>query len=245
METPYTPSKPPRPGSIGATARVLNENLQGTNGLSGDDEFYDWPESGGERVDQILTRATHDASYVYPHVHPETPRKSVKTDPASSPRKRGHDDNAPPVGNRHPTPSSHRTRAEDIFSTPATSKKDNLFQDASEAASGVRYPDRTTQHDSDLANEILASLQSALSVPLFAEAQEEIKAVCYKHTMHVKGITKGRDISRDMVKRKEARIVDLQGELEALRREKEMDGATIRHLRQELAAQRRTSFQPE
>ena len=107
----------------------------------------------------------------------------------------------------------------------------------------MRYPDLISQHDSDLANEILASLQNSLSVPLFAEAQEEIKAVCYKHTMHVKGITKGRDISRDMVKRKEARIVELRSELEALRREKETDGATIRHLRQELSARKRTGLQ--
>ena len=142
-----------------------------------------------------------------------------------------------------PTPVTIHNKGEDIFITPATSKKSDLFNNTAtpsviNTSSKVRYPDLPNVQDSDLATEILTSLQSALSVPLFAEARDEIKEICNKHALHTKGIMKGRDVSRAMVKRKEAQIVELQAEIEGLRSERETERGVIRSLRQDIAVLR-------
>ena len=67
LETPYTPSKPPRPG--------IDTNAQNTVTTSdaGDDEFFDWPLSGDEEVNRTVDQASQGT------ILPETPRKSVKS----------------------------------------------------------------------------------------------------------------------------------------------------------------------
>ena len=238
VKTPYTPSKSPaRLERIDkAKASTNKDESQITADISGNEEFYDWPLSAGEDVKKHLDQG----SYGNAHAYPETPRKSIKTDPVASPGKRSYADDASPPRYNLPTPTSNRKGVHDVFTTPPTTKKGNLFTDPLETPSTVRYPEISSR-DSDLANEILSTLKTALSGPLFAEAQAEIKAVCHKHTMQTKGIMRGRDISRDMVKKKEARITELQNELEELKRERATDRDVIRQLRRDFSAQRRFS----
>ena len=56
--------------------------------------------------------------------------------------------------------------------------------------------------------------------------------------MHVRGVFKGRDISRALVARKNEVIAELQGSIAALRAEKETYRDVVRHLRQELEEER-------
>ena len=238
VRKPYTPSKPPAQLERIDKAKTSTnkDECQITADFSGNEEICDWPLSDGEDVKKHLDQA----SYNNAHTYPETPRKSIKTDPVASPGKRSYADGASPPRYNLPTPQSNRKGVHDVFSTPPTTKKGNIFVNPLDTPSTVRYPEIPSR-DSDLVNEILSTLQTALSVPLFAEAQEEIKAVCHKHTMQTKGIMKGRDISRDMVKKKEARITELQNELEELKRERATDRDVIRQLRHDMSAQRRIS----
>ena len=241
IETPYTPSKPPRDG-IGTSVKPNGnkDDTQYTTATSGmgDDEFFDWPASDDEEINKAVDRASQDASL------PETPRKSMKTDALASPGKRRFADISPPQapGTALSTLTSERNKENDIFMTPATSKKgSNLFTSAppstTNTPSRIHYADLSLSpaQDFDLATEILNSLQKALSVPLYTEAREELKEICNRHTMQARGIMKGRDVSRAIVKKKEERILDLQREIEGLRSERETERSAIRSLRQELA----------
>ena len=49
---------------------------------------------------------------------------------------------------------------------------------------------------------------------------------------------KGRDVSRAIVKTKDERIVELQGEIEGLKAERESMRAVVRHLRRDFAGKK-------
>ena len=191
-----------------------------------DDEFFDWPLSGDEEVNNAVDQASQrDFS-------PETPRKSAKTNELASPGKRRISDLQSGL------PVTENGKATDIFVTPVTSRKGNLFDkhasSITDTPSKIRYPD-LSRHDSDLASEILTSLHNALSAPLHAEARDDITEICNRYALQTKGILKGRDVSRAIVKKKEESIVELQQEIERLKLQRESDGAIIRTMRQEIA----------
>ena len=136
------------------------------------------------------------------------------------------------------TPSTG-LRANDIFTTPAngTSGK-GLFANTSlhspaETPTPIRYKDMPPAQDSELAIEVFNNLQSH-NISLSPEVRESVKSICNRHVLHTRGILKGRDVSRAMVKTKEERIADLQGEIERLKAERETDRAVIRHLRRDM-----------
>ena len=235
-----------------------------TAGSSDDEreEFFDWPasddEAMGKAADQVSSSkesslGNNNREYMPP---PETPRKAQKVDALSTPgkRKRGDEmgfaDGASSVsvgaagGLVTPVTASRAAGGgDDVFTTPATSARQGnlLFGTPASAAADATptpiryYKDLPASADSELATEIFESLQTSLSAPLFSEAREKVKAICNRHVMYTKGIMKGRDVSRAMVKKKEEQLVTLQGELDGLRSERETDRAVIRHLRRELA----------
>ena len=221
----------------GSTAKEETQYTMAPTGMD-DDEFFDWPLSGDEEVNNAVDQASQHGN------HPETPRKSAKLNPLSSPTKRSFSDfhsNSVGTAGAVPTPATSHSNDKDVFITPATSRKGNLFDNHTpsiiDTPTKIRYPD-LPRHDSDLASEILASLHSALSAPLHTEAREEIKEICNRYSLQTKGILKGRDVSRAIVKKKEENIVELQQEIERLKAQKEIDDANIRTMKQEIAVLR-------
>ena len=74
-----------------------------------------------------------------------------------------------------------------------------------------------------------------MHVDLDMEAITVIKAICNRQMLKMQGIAKGRDISRQVIKTKEAKIAELQGKIAGLEAERETNRAVIRHLRRDMA----------
>lgn len=149
-----------------------------------------------------------------------------------------------------PTPSTGN-RADDVFTTPATGARGKgLFAgDAvptpAETPTPIRYKDLPPTQDSELAKEIISTLD-AHRVSLPGDADKAVKAIkavkdiCNKHVLYTRGIMRGRDVSRAMVKTKDEKLADLQGEIEGLKAERETNRAVIRHLRRDMAVRKET-----
>ena len=142
-----------------------------------------------------------------------------------------------------PTPVSER-KGDDVFSTPATvvgSK--NLFSSSEppETPTPVRFNDiaPTATADSSLATEVLKALKTA-EVTLASHTRNEIRDICNRQSLFTHGVMKGRDISRSLISKKDEKITELQGSIEALQSERETSRAVIRHLRRQLGVTKNT-----
>jgi len=241
VTTPYTPSKACR-GAPSYT--VVEDPIQATttHGSDSEEEFYDWPASD----DDELTRVADQASRRHSMPPPETPRKAVKMDVFSTPGKRRYDEMASEEKAAGipawPTPSTG-TKGDDVFTTPAAGTLGRgLFANGAiptpaETPSPIRYRDIPPTQESELASEVLSALQTH-HVSLPPEAREALKTICNKHVMYTRGIMKGRDVSRAMVKTKDEKLAELQGEIEGLKAERETNRAVIRHLRRDMAVRK-------
>lgn len=241
ITTPYTPSKISHrvPSSSGCRVSIQETSTQGSDS---EEEFYDWPASDDDELSKVADQASSGHSMP----PPETPRKAVKTDTLSTPGKRRYDDMdsgsevAGPAA--WPSPSTG-ARGDDIFTTPAaTTAGKGLFANASvlspaQTPSPVRYKDIPLTQDSELAFEVVNTLQTQ-SVSLPTGIQDAVKNICNKHVLYTRGIMKGRDLSRTMVKTKDERIAELQGEIDGLKAERETNRAVIRHLRRDMAVRK-------
>ena len=250
MQTPYTPSKPARsapPSTVRARGKTIDTQGTTTTAGSSEEEFYEWPASDDEEMGKVADQAWSEESSMHtaPMLPPETPRKALKSDSLSTPSKRRYEEMAEVDGYAAawPTPKTDPKGDRDVFTTPSTSVRGNLFADPAllipgETPTPLRYRDIPPAQETELATEILVSLQTSLSAPLYAEARENIKNICNRHVMYTKGILKGRDVSRAMVKKKEEQIVELQNEIEGLKTERETNRAVVRHLRRENSIRR-------
>jgi len=213
--TPYTPSKPPR-------------NPQRTAGLdvsSDEEEFYDWPDSDAEELAKAVEKATEKVSMP----PPETPRKTVKMTPLSTPgtMKRNYDQ-VP-----YPTPTKD---LDDVFSTPSTNLKGrSLF-----STTGLQSPEvtPTTRRLRDmgvpeLTNEVIDCLQNA-HVGLGIDVIASVKDICKRHMLRTKGCIRGRDATRAALAAKDVQMVELQNKTATLEEEKEMMMTAMRQLRRDL-----------
>ncbi len=237
--TPRTPSKTYNTPS--SSARGIEMEAATTQGSdSADEEFYDWPASD----DDELSKYADQASNEHPMPPPETPRKAIKADLLSTPGKRRYneittdDGDALRVGLQTP---AARKEESDIFTTPAT-LGNGLFANGSlpspaETPTPIRYKDIPLNQESELASEVLSALQNH-DASITPEARETIKSICNKHVLYTRGIMKGRDVSRAMVKSKDKRMTELQGEIEGLKAERETNRAVIRHLRRDMAVRK-------
>lgn len=245
-QTPSTPSKTSSARrsftqsilSIGSPLQPALEDEED------DEEFYDWPSSDDEELSKAVSQIP-----IASMAPPETPRKALKPSVFSTPGKRNHDEMA--HNPSHPntswtTPASTKTlQSDDVFSTPTTIPRPaNLFTPTHLPPSPGETPTtlRSTpiHHpivDSDIAADILQLLHNAhVTVP--ADLVDGIRAIGHRHSMHVRGVFKGRDISRALVARKNEVIAELQGSIAALRAEKETYRDVVRYLRQELEEER-------
>lgn len=248
ISSPFTPSKVSLNGSLRSQASGQNHRetqATSTTATLSDEEFYDWPASDEEELGRAADELSSDHSSTQkgPASVPVTPRKALKPEMLSTPSKRNHDEafNAE-AGPTYPTPISARPTDDDIFTTPATGPRTGKSPFASvrpepdlaaETPTPIRYKDIPVGHDSELASEILTTLGTyAISLP--SDAREAVKAICDRHVMHAKGIMKGRDVSRAMVRAKEERIAELQQTIGGLKGERETDRAVIRHLKRDM-----------
>ena len=241
VTTLYTPSKPSKPSqnALPFSNRENETQATTTQGSDSDEEFYDWPASENDE----LLKAADQASSGHSMPPPETPRKVAKTDIFSTPAKRRYDEmdseNHALVNTPWPTPSTG-LKGDDVFTTPATGDPGKgLFANAAlpspaETPTPIRYKDIPPTQDSELAIELLNALQTQVVLP--PAAVNVVKTICNKHVLYTRGIMKGRDVSRAMVKTKDERLAELQGEIEGLRAERESNRAVIRHLRRDTAA---------
>lgn len=241
VTTPYTPSKPSLDllSSSAAGNATQATTIQGSDS---EEDFYDWPASD----DDELSKVAEQASSGHSMPPPETPRKAAKTDTLATPGKRRYDEMVSENGiippNAWPTPSTGNAGG-DVFTTPSTNTAGRgLFANASlaspaETPTPIRYKDFSNTQDSEMASELIAILENH-KVSLPAALRDALKGMCNKHVLYTKGIMKGRDVSRTLVKAKDERIAELQGEIEELKAERETNRAVIRHLRRDMAARK-------
>lgn len=235
FRTPYTPSK--SSGIASAQARINSPAADSSTQDDSEEEFYDWPITD----DEELSKAVDHASSHVAMPPPETPRKAVRTDIVSTPGKRKFGevdagDSAP-----WPTPVSAK-KEDDVFATPATnSKSKNLFSTTSpqDTPTPMRFKDVTPSKgsDSSFAAEVFGILQSA-KISLPSSVREKVKEACDKQSLYTHGVIRGRDVSRSLIAKKDEKIVELQGSIEALQAERETSRAVIRHLRKEIGTQK-------
>jgi hypothetical protein len=241
VATPYTPSKISRGAPSSAVVDDATQATATQSSGSGE-EFYDWPASDDDELSKVADQASSGQSMP----PPETPRKALKTNMLSTPGKRRHDEMASEDGAAEkaawPTPSTGM-RGEDIFTTPATGTiGKGLFANGAvstpaDTPTPIRYRDLPPTQDSELASEMLSALQNH-HVSLPSEVREVLKTICNKHVLHTRGIMKGRDVSRAMVKTKDEKLAELQGDIEGLKAERETNRAVIRHLRRDMAVRK-------
>ncbi|KAL9124551.1 MAG: hypothetical protein Q9217_006129 [Psora testacea] len=246
VQTPYTPSKTARSApkaSLKGNADGNTTQRTASTAGSSDEEFYDWPASDDDEMGKVADLASSNQSSAQnpPLAPPETPRKAVKLDVLSTPGKRRYDETTEGTapGGAWPTPATEIGKEGDVFTTPSMKTNGNLFStnhpSPAETPTPIRYKDLPPSQDSELTTEILTLLQGSLSTPLSTEVRENIKNICNKHVMYTRGIMKGRDVSRAIVKKKDEKIGELEGELEGLRSQRETDRAVIKHLRRDTA----------
>ena len=228
---------------------------------SSDEEFFDWPASDeeelGKAADQASTSSIHYGNapaqpYVPP---PETPRKAQKLDHFSTPsstKRRFDEMNTEGAALRsYPTPTSARPhtrvsddrniytsnddddndKEDDVFTTPTTTLKPSstLNRGLSATDQPPPPPPRFNNHPnpSALADEVLGLLPA--SVP--SATVSTIRSTCERHAAYTHGILRGRDVSRETVRAKEERIVQLMGEVEALRTQRDAERGASKVMR--------------
>ena len=210
---------------------------------SGEEEFFDWPVSD----DDELSKVADQASNAHPTASPATPTKAIKADPLPTPSKRRYDDMIAEDGSAlRSTPQTPTTgKADgDVFTTPATFNK-GLFASGTlpspaETPTPIRYKDGHANQESNLTSEILNLLQSFnISIP--SEAREALKTTCERHVLYTRGIMKGRDVSRAMVRSRDEQVTELQRQIEGLQAERETNRAVIRHLRRDIMVRKETA----
>jgi GRF zinc finger len=82
----------------------------------------------------------------------------------------------------------------------------------------------------EMVEEVFALLTSH-SISLSPSVKTELESVLNRYHLRSRGIERGRDVSRQAVKDREVKILDLQGRIEALEGEREMQRTVIRGLR--------------
>lgn len=246
--TPYTPTKgsgaaprsfAPSPGSPTRGAAALEDD--------DDEEFFECTLSDDEELSKT---SAHVSNRAMPP--PETPRKAAKTDMFSTPGKRSYDEMTRDRATAaiHSTVSSPATllQGDDVFTSASTTNTPNLFTKAHHAPPSpadtpthLRFHDpspdggsSSNNQDSDLTNEILNCLTSHQVSAMTAELQDGIRAIGNRHSLHTRGVTRGRDISRAAIAKKDETIARLQGDIASLQAEREMNIAVLGLMRREL-----------
>ena len=187
--------------------------------------------------DEECSKVAHNTSSLLAMPPPETPRSAIKTDILSTPGKRGIEE--VDVGNPLPWPTPmSANRERDVFTTPATNGKGrNIFMPTTlqDTPTPIRFREMSSAQDgnSSLANQVLTALQDA-KILLPGKVSDDIKTICNKQSLYTHGVMKGRNVSRSLIGKRDEKIIEMQGTIEALQAERETSRAVIGHLRKEI-----------
>jgi hypothetical protein len=180
---------------------------------------------------------------------PETPRKANKTTESTSPGKRRF--------------VQALNEDEDIFTTPMTGLGGrDFFSTAGAGASGLLSPAETPaaprfrnaisnnitsaesqlprhQEDRDtaLAKEILSTLRD-LNLLLTSDSVAAVQQICHRWEMKMRGVVKGRDVTREALRKKERELVEAKRRIEGMEAEREVQRCVVRALREEVEERR-------
>lgn len=113
-----------------------------------------------------------------------------------------------------PPPSSA-----ELCQTPTPKKYNSILTASPSSFQQLHQP-------SDLANQALSLLESQ-SVVIPRSTQEDLVSLLNKFDLQMKGVERGRDISRAALKRKDEEIMRLNERVKNLERQREMDGADL------------------
>ncbi|BCR91345.1 uncharacterized protein ACHE_70188A [Aspergillus chevalieri] len=117
------------------------------------------------------------------------------------------------------TPNRAPPSSAEICTTPTPTKYKNVLTSSPSSS-------QTAQQRSDLANQAIFLLESQYVI-IPHSTQEDLVELLNKFDLRMKGISRGRDISREVLKKKEEEIMRLNERLKNLERQREMDGAAL------------------
>jgi len=213
-----------------------------------EDEFGDWPLTP-EDEENVTKRVEKAMPGAFPET-PETPRKAVKFSEDVTPGSKRKRD----VGEMLPTPRSTGRKDEDIFTTPATSKRfdggmwdgnefatpDNVttptpfrFHNPPSPSKDTEGSETTPSRNYDITAEVMELLLKDTYIS--SETQTKLKDLLNKHALKISGIAKGRDITRVALRSKDLKIAELQQKIGQMEQEREMDKAIIKRFKSDIA----------
>ena len=234
--SPKTPKKigvPSRQAKLGAAAQIVTPSSKPKSAAklsaipppAGDEARDEW---SSDNVDDDALASALDEF--------ETPRKAARTDIITSPSKQrtaSTKSNAPSV-----TPPLHEGDPDDVFQTPATSKKSTLFPQTSGLLSPSTTPAHphgtTTAPSTDLGELASSALQILRPISIPANIEARLVDLLNKHDLRTTGIAKGRDITRLAIQAKERKINELEARIKGLEQEKETMRSVVQHLKSDI-----------
>lgn len=218
-----------------------------------EDEEFDWLLSTEEEriLDDAVSRASVEVDTPRSSFT-ETPRKSLRTDLLDTPgskRKWGFE-------GTYPTPETSTrfsSLGEDVFTNSSTTQG-SLHYDMKKTKSfsplGTPTRNRFRDATSTVMNDSLNSPSSNSAVQDYELTEEvmdlvesqninegvtsKLRTVLNRYALKSKGISRGREITREALKDKEGKIVELQERIREMEIEREMDRLVIKKLRGEL-----------
>ncbi|KAF2099520.1 hypothetical protein NA57DRAFT_55484 [Rhizodiscina lignyota] len=223
---PYTPIREAaHPGQDQADIETEGE----------EDDTYDWPANWGQQEQEQVERQLHDVS-----PPPATPRKPTASNayatPVTGKRKISNvDDVEYPALSTSSTTSRHGGRTVEI--SPQSNASSRTLAGPSSYASPQstptpsRFKDAVSDQDSsfNLTSDVLGLL-SDHNARLDSTAQASLKTLLNRSDLRVRGILKGRDVSRLQIKAKDAKIAEQQLRITTLEAELEAERAMVQHL---------------
>lgn len=236
--SPKTPKKigvPSRQAKLGGTAQILTPStkskrtakLEAISPPSASDARDEW--SSDNIDDEALASALEEF---------ETPRKAARTDintsPSSKQRTSSTKSDASSV-----TLAGHEADQDDIFQTPATSKKSARFPHTSGLLSPSTTPSKrrgpaTSSPSTDPGELASSALQLLRPVALPTNTEAQLVELLNTHDLRTTGIIKGRDITRLAVQAKERKITELEARIKGLEQEKETMRTVVQHLKSDI-----------
>lgn len=117
------------------------------------------------------------------------------------------------------TPNRAPPSSAEFCTTPTPTKYKNVLTSSPSSS-------QTAQQPSDLANQAISLLESQYVV-IPRSTQEDLVELLNKFDLRMKGISRGRDISREVLKKKDEEIMRLNEKVKDLERQREMDGAVL------------------
>ncbi|KAH8820337.1 hypothetical protein F5884DRAFT_849600 [Xylogone sp. PMI_703] len=207
------------------------------SGGQDDDEFGSFPLTSDD-VNEIVDVAERQL---------RTPQKAIKANQYATPGGIKRQDEISAL----PTPKTN-TRDEDIFTTPTTKRKTNMFERTE--SFGLQTPSKTPSktpnfnrsfdsmnsdrseiplNSYDITNEVMDLLKDQV---IDEETSSNLRNLLGKYALRTSGIARGRDISRLALKNKDVKIAELQERIRELETEREMDKTIIRHFKSDMAS---------